>query len=163
VDSASSQLDEVKELARLFEIQAERINRLVERDRAGDPVPYFSREIEAATKLLIANYRIKEALGLVGPPAQEDAMAKLQFTKYSQRTVEVLSNPESRHRIMSLLERVVRYGKGSPEIVARLEEMKKGMPINGKALPALDLPLPQSEVPAIVVEPGEEEKTPGDG
>ena len=50
----------------------------------------------------------------------------LSIRNYSQRTMEVLSNPESRHRIMSLLERLARFGK------SRIP------------LPPVSLPLPQS-------------------
>lgn len=159
----SKDLNELEELARLFEIQRARIDRIVARDNEGDPVPNFAKEIDAANKLLISSYRIKEAQGLVGAPAREDTVAKLQFTKYSQQTVEVLSNPESRHRIMGLLERLVRYGKAGPEMAAKIDELKSGAPINGKALPIFDLPMPQSTDAAIVVDPDEGEKKPGDG
>lgn len=55
-----------------------------------------------------------------------DLNFNLSIRNYSEKTMKVMSNPESRHRIMSLLERVARFG---------------GSKI---PLPPVNLPLPQS-------------------
>lgn len=157
MDNPRIPLDEIHELTDIYRIQRQRIDRLVEQELSGTPIPYLHKEIDVATKLLVANYRIKEAKGMV-PPTQEDLMAKVQFKNYSQQTVEVLSNPESRHRIMSLLERVTRYGKDRREMVTSMNEIGPQESKDDKDKSSFDLPLPQSPDRAIIAEPKEDEK-----
>lgn len=106
MSTAIQTIDELEELQYLYRLQRERIDRFA---AAVDSRTLY-RELETAAKLLAAITRVKEMRGIVGIPARAEEDLKLRFERFSESTVEALQNPESRRRVVSLLERLGRFG-----------------------------------------------------
>jgi hypothetical protein len=108
----ADELDELTELAALYRVQRRRIDRLVEIEaESGRPTAQMAREIQVATQLLIAREQIKIDLGLDGVEKRAQEDPRIALTGYSERTQQALSNPESRHRIIAIIERMARLGE----------------------------------------------------
>ena len=65
--------------------------------------------MDIATKMLEKRFKDRVVLGQFG--RGDSSRVSLDVKVYSQNTVEVLSNPESRHRIVAVIERLARLGK----------------------------------------------------
>lgn len=111
-------LDEVRELERLAQLQLRRVHRLAELEEKNDaPIAALRCELETAGRLVGASLKAKVELGLLSPvrdDAEERLREILSVSSYSDRTVAVLRDPEKRHRIIGLLERLGRL-KALPE------------------------------------------------
>lgn len=108
----ADELDELTELAALYRVQRRRIDRLVEIEaESGRPTAQMAREIQVATQLLIAREQIKIDLGLDGVEKRAQEDPRISLAGYTERTQQVLANPESRHRILAIMERLTRLGE----------------------------------------------------
>lgn len=107
-----NELDELGELAELYRVQRRRIDRLAEIEaESGRPAAQMAREIQVATQILIAREQIKIDLGLDGVAKRAAEDPRISLVGYSENTQRVLSNPESRHRVMAIMERLTRMGE----------------------------------------------------
>lgn len=105
-------LDELSELRDLYLLQRGRVRRLVEIEtESGRPSAQVAREIQVATQLLVAREQLKIDLGLDGVENRAKEDPRISLSGYSEDVVRTLSHPESRHRIMSIMERVTRIGR----------------------------------------------------
>jgi len=107
---ASNPLDELKTLEALVQVQLVRVDRaLAIEHRSGSIGRQAGKEIEGAAKLLGELLRLKTLLGVDvgadGPHIVDD------FEGLSRETAAVLSNPESRHKVLSLVDRLAKRGK----------------------------------------------------
>lgn len=98
-------INEVIELESLYLAQRDRIDRLIQKEH---DVRAFSeltnQEIRVAADLLIKRVSVKEKMGVLdGESAKGDVR---DFEGYSKDTAEVLSNSKSRHRVVSLIDRL---------------------------------------------------------
>ena len=66
------------------------------------------QEIAIAANILMQRVQAKDKFGL---GEGDEFELRLNVKTYSESTAEVLSKPDSRHRVMSLLERLARLGK----------------------------------------------------
>lgn len=103
-------LDELKALSALVRVQMVRVDRaLAIEQRNGRIQKDAGREILAASKMLGELARLKVLLG-VYPVSNEPAVLS-DFAGLSEETAEVLSRPESRHRVLSIIDRVATRGQ----------------------------------------------------
>jgi hypothetical protein len=116
-------IKDMLELEGLFLAARDRTDRLLELEAvSGAFGDITTKAMDSASEMLWKRIQARAKMNV----GDEDSLdVNLSIRNYSQRTVEVLSNPESRHRIMSLLERLTRFGKSKVP------------------LPPVALPLPQ--------------------
>lgn len=111
---AGEGLDELVELESLYRCVRDRLERLLAlEEESGRYMSQLSRDIQAASELLAKRFEMRERLGMVdgcGRDGAAERARELADAGYSGRTVEVLSNPESRHRVVALVERLARVG-----------------------------------------------------
>lgn len=100
-------MEELVELEAMYRTQRHRVDRLVQIELdANGYIEGIKQEISLATDTLMKRVAVKEKLGLIdGDSKFRD---QLDLKGYSDDTVKVLSNPESRHRVVSLVERIKR-------------------------------------------------------
>lgn len=114
------------ELEALYLSQRSRIDRMVSLERRhGIFSKDVGREIVFAGELLMMRVKTKVDLGL----DDTSEMPHLDLRRYSETTVGVLSNPESRHRVLSLLQRMARLGKLKSENPQGVEEEEIVLPL----------------------------------
>lgn len=102
-------IQDLVELEGLYLAQRDRIDRMMELEaKAGGFHEKMAGEITVAGELLWKRMRGMSKLGL---GQQDEFSMTLSVRGYSEGTAAVLSNPESRHRIMSILQRMVRAGQ----------------------------------------------------
>lgn len=96
------------ELEAMYLTQRDRIDRMVETEaRQGIFAKDVGQEIIFAKELILARVKTKKDLGI----DDKSDTPELDIRKYSEQTVGVLSSPESRHRVLNLLERLAKSGK----------------------------------------------------
>lgn len=99
-------IEEINELEGLYLAQRDRIDRLMDLEhRAGIFSENTAKEISVAGDLLMKRLTARKELGLIGRQAG-DLHLHLDVDVYSENTIKVLQDPEKRHRIVSLLERL---------------------------------------------------------
>jgi hypothetical protein len=100
-------IEELVELEAMYRTQRHRVDRLVEIETAQNGyIEGIAKEMSLATDTLMKRVAVKEKLGLIdGDSKFRD---QLDIKGYSENTTEVLSNPESRHRVIALIERIKR-------------------------------------------------------
>lgn len=101
-------IKDLLELEALFLSQRDRLDRMVELEaKQGIFAKDVGAEILFAKEIILARTKVKKDLGV------DDAtdVPTLDMRRYSEETVGVLSKPESRHRVMSLLQRLSKMGK----------------------------------------------------
>jgi hypothetical protein len=102
---------EMLELEALYLALVDRIDRMMELEsELGAFSEDTGKEIQIAAKILVARYKIAKDLGLT--EGTEGFRQSMDFKTYSERTVQILSNPESRHRVISLVERIAAHARG---------------------------------------------------
>jgi len=100
-------VDELIELEALFRTQVHRIDRLVGLEEAkGGYIEGLNKELKVATDLLMSRVQVKEKFGLIDGDLK--FREQLDIKGYSEQTAETLSNPESRHRVVGLIEKLAR-------------------------------------------------------
>ena len=123
-DRTETGIRDMIELEGAFLAQRDRVDRMMELEAlSGAFSDLTTRAIDSMTEILWKRIQARAKMNEGGGDAFD---FNLSIRRYSQQTMEVMSNPESRHRIMSLLERLARFGK------SRIP------------LPPVNLPLPQS-------------------
>ena len=99
-------IDEVHELEALFLAQRDRIDRLiVMEDSVGAFHDKASQEMSVAADILIKRITAKEKIGLLGNSKSKEIK---DLRGYAKKTAEVLSRPDSRRRVISIVERIER-------------------------------------------------------
>lgn len=100
-------LDELVELEALARVQTHRIDRLVriELEKNGY-LDGIAREMGVLSDTLMKRVAIKDKLGLID--GDQKFRDQLDIKGYSKETSKVLSNPESRHRVVSLMDRLAK-------------------------------------------------------
>lgn len=102
-------IKELLELEILYLAQRDRIDRIMEMESAvGAFHDRGGMEIAIAADILMKRVQAKNKFGL---GEGDEFELRLNVRSYSKNTAEVLSRPESRHRVMSLLERMTRLGQ----------------------------------------------------
>jgi hypothetical protein len=124
-DRTEGGIRDMIELEGAFLAQRDRVDRMMELEAlSGAFSDLTTKAIDSMTEILWK--RIQARAKMNESASGDDLSFNLSIRRYSQQTMEVMSNPESRHRIMSLLERLARFGKSRVP------------------LPPVSLPLPQS-------------------
>jgi hypothetical protein len=105
-DKVLDSVDKMIELEALYLVQRDRLEWLLEEERK-ENVPYqgMARDFLAAANTLLAHLKCEAAL-LV--PEEDEKGAIANFDRYSENTAKALANPESRRRVVSLIERIQR-------------------------------------------------------
>jgi len=99
------------ELESIYLAQRDRCDRLMELESiTGMFGDITTNALDSAAEML---WKRIQARAKMGEGAADSVEVNLSVKNYSENTVKVLSNPESRRRILSLLERLVRYGKNA--------------------------------------------------
>jgi len=115
---------EYLELEALYLAQRDRIDRLMELEsEIGAFSDQLSKEMAVANDIAINRHKIAKDLGLTG----SESRLLNDFKGYSERTSAVLRNPESRHRVISIVERIAAHAR-------------RGLP---KEVEPISLPLPK--------------------
>jgi len=106
-------IDELVEVEALYLAQRHRIDRLTRMEaEKGGYIDNLNREYAVAHAMLGLRIEMKKTLGLTD--GDQKFREQLDIKGYSEKTQQTLSNPESRHRIVSLVEKL-----------ARMEERKR--------------------------------------
>ena len=106
-------IDELVELEALYRTQIHRIDRLVTmEENMNGYIENLDKGIKVANDLLMARVAVKKEFGLID--GDQKFREQLDIKGYSEKTVKTLSNPESRHRVVVLVEKL-----------AKLEERKR--------------------------------------
>lgn len=104
-------IEELVESEALYLSQRARIDRLSDIEyESNGYLESLNRDYGKALDILRARVDIKEKLGLFD--GDEKFRETLDIKSYSDKTAEVLNKPESRRRIVSLLERISKMGSG---------------------------------------------------
>jgi hypothetical protein len=126
-DRVEGGIKDMLELEAHYLAQRDRCDRLLELEaQSGAFGDITTKAMDSACETL---WKRIQARAKMNEGKTDGVEVSLSIKNYSQQTVEVLSNPESRHRVMSLLDRLVRFGKSSaplplplPQPVATTEE-----------------------------------------
>lgn len=106
-------IDELVEVEALYIAQRHRIDRLTRLEaEKGGYIDNLNREFAVAHAMLGLRIEMKKTLGLTD--GDQKFREQLDIKGYSEKTQQTLSNPESRHRVVSLVEKL-----------ARMEERKR--------------------------------------
>jgi hypothetical protein len=109
-------IEEINELEGLYLAARDRLDRLLDLEhRAGIFSEKTANEFAVAGNLLMQRLKARQVLGLIGH-GSGDFHLHLDVDRYSEETIKVLQNPEKRHRIVSLLERMVRL-RALPDVI----------------------------------------------
>jgi len=113
-DRVVDAVDKLIELEALYLVQRDRLEWLLEEERK-EGVPYngMARNFVAATNTLLAHLKCESAL-LVTDDVDKDVT--VDFDRYSENTAKALANPESRRRVVSLIERIQRNANNTPNL-----------------------------------------------
>lgn len=110
-------IEEINELEGLYLGHRHRLERLLDLEhRAGVFSENTSKEFLACASILMDRLKARKELGLVGRQGG-DLHLHLDVGAYSERTVEVLQNPEKRHRVVNLLERLGRLKELPTDVI----------------------------------------------
>lgn len=100
-------VDELVETEALYMAQRARIDRLIEKEmQANGYIDTLQKEIGVAMNLLVNRVKMKEVMGLTTGDAK--FREQLDLKGYTDKTVKTLSNPESRHRVINLMDRLAK-------------------------------------------------------
>lgn len=103
-------LDELMEAEAMYRTQRHRIDRLVTmEEEKGGYIDSLSREFKVANDLLMSRVAIKEKFGLIDGDVK--FREQLDIKGYSEKTIQTLANAESRHRVVSLVEKLANIEK----------------------------------------------------
>jgi hypothetical protein len=103
-------LDELMETEAMYRTQRHRIDRLVTmEEEKGGYIDSLSREFKVANDLLMSRVAIKEKFGLIDGDVK--FREQLDIKGYSEKTIQTLANAESRHRVVSLVEKLANIEK----------------------------------------------------
>lgn len=110
LEKSSGPLAELKNVEALAQVQLVRVDRaLAIEHRSGRIGRQAGQEIERAAKLLSESVRLKVLLGV--DLATDEPHIVNDFKGLSRATSEVLQRPESRHKVLSLVDRLAKRGK----------------------------------------------------
>ena len=103
-------LDELMETEAMYRTQRHRIDRLVTmEEEKGGYIDSLSREFKVANDLLMSRVAIKEKFGLIDGDVK--FREQLDIKGYSEKTIQTLTNAESRHRVVALVEKMANIEK----------------------------------------------------
>lgn len=126
---ADAVIDELAELTRLYQIQSARVGvQVAIEQEAGSLDRGTRRELELSMRMLTSLAQVKKDLGIAGGPHRKKSLEIRDLKGYSRKTAEVLSRPESRRRVISIVERITRgieeeqRGKAQESLLALPEE-----------------------------------------
>lgn len=103
-DRVRQGMDDLVELEAMFLVQKQRIDKMVMlENQSMGIVEDLGDQIEKAAKIILARTKVKKDLGLMG----DSFSMNLSVRGYTDNVVATLSNPESRRRVMSLVEQTV--------------------------------------------------------
>lgn len=106
-------IDELVELEALYRTQIHRLDRLIAMEESKNGyIENLDKGIKVANELLMARVAVKKEFGLID--GDQKFREQLDIKGYSEKTVKTLANPESRHRVVVLMEKL-----------AKLEERKQ--------------------------------------
>jgi hypothetical protein len=106
-------IDELVELEALYRTQVHRLDRLIAMEESKNGyIENLDKGIKVANDLLMARVAVKKEFGLID--GDQKFREQLDIKGYSEKTVKTLANPESRHRVVVLMEKL-----------AKLEERKR--------------------------------------
>lgn len=121
---AEGGIQHMLELEALYLASRDRVDRWMELEaEVGGFSDKCGSELVNAAKILGQHFEVAQELGLI--ESGERLKVSLDIRKYSKGTAEVLSKPESRHRVISILERLAKHA-GRPQ---RVIEVEAGAPI----------------------------------
>lgn len=134
VQEAEEAVDEVQELARLYKIQMDRIEREAKLEKEiGKLFKTLGNEVFYAMKILQTSAGIKADYGLV-PGAKPNNQVNLQFnqnnyngTHGSAAVESVMKDPASRQKVISLVERLSKMTEKEQKALAQ-ENEQTGLP-----------------------------------
>jgi len=118
------------ELEGLYLAAKDRIDRWMELEsEAGAFSDRLGQEIVNAANVLSEHFEIAQELGLV--EGGDRMKLTLDFKRYSADTAKVLNNPESRHRVISIVERLTQHAKkvAAAAVVDMVEEEPVALPM----------------------------------
>jgi hypothetical protein len=78
-------------------------------EEKGGYIDSLSREFKVANDLLMSRVAIKEKFGLIDGDVK--FREQLDIKGYSEKTIQTLANAESRHRVVSLVEKLANIEK----------------------------------------------------
>jgi hypothetical protein len=111
------------ELEGLYLAAKDRIDRWMELEaEAGAFSDRCGQEIVNAANIMAKHFEIAQELGLV--EGGDRMKLTLDFKRYSAETAKVLSNPESRHRVISLVERLAQHAKKAAGVTMEMEQQE---------------------------------------
>ena len=109
-------IEEINELEGLYLGHRHRLERLLDLEhRAGIFSENTGKEVLICASVLMDRLKARKELGLIGRQAG-DFHVHLDVDLYTENTIKVLQDPEKRHRIVSLLERLGRLKALPPPI-----------------------------------------------
>jgi hypothetical protein len=116
-------IDEIIELEALYMTQRARIDRLVQVEGVkGGYIENIYKEMNSASDLLMKRVAVREKLGQIDGDSK--FREQLDVAGYSKETTAVLAVAESRHRVISIMERIRR--KAEKERLAKEEKKSAG-------------------------------------
>lgn len=129
-------MNEIIEYEALFLAQRDRVEHMMilEGER-GIFARDVGEEVKIAGGLLKDRVKARKELGEIGNKANSD-IPQMDMAKYSSNTVKALQNPESRHRVIDIVQRMARLGKVKTSVSVPREEASEDQ---------IDLPMPDSE------------------
>ena len=128
-EKSESKIKHLMELEGLYGASKDRIDRWMELEsEVGAFSDRLGGEIVNAAKILEQHFAVAQDLGLI--EGSGGSRLTLDIRHYSKGTAEVLSNPESRHRVISIVERLAQHAKreGREIIDAEAEPISLPMP-----------------------------------
>jgi len=117
-------LNEVIELEVMYLTARDRIERMLQAEhKAGLFSEKMANEFKMAADMLAKRFEMRDRLGLVGRSGSIDARVSLDG--YSKETSKTMNHPESRRRIVSLVDRLRKVGKLPKSLESGDEEETK--------------------------------------
>lgn len=125
---ADGGIQHMLELEALYLASRDRVDRWMELEsEVGGFSDKCGPELVNASKILMEHFEVAQALGLV--ESGERLKVSLDIRRYSERTAIVLSKPESRHRVVSLIERLVKHASRPATVVEVSAESRASIPL----------------------------------
>ena len=136
-DRTRESMDEIIEYEALYLAQRDRVEHMMvlEGDR-GIFARDVGEEVKIAGGLLKDRVRARKDLGQIGSKTNSD-VPQMDMGRYSSNTVKALQSPESRHRVIDLVQRMARLGK--------IKTTSTSVPRDDVHDDQIDLPMPEPE------------------
>lgn len=111
-DGVIQGINRMMDLEAVYLVQRDRLDAMLEQEQeTGIFNPQVTREFVAIVGTLLAH--LKCEMAALGVPEKEEQMM-VSFERYSKEAAKALSNPESRRRVVSILERIQRNANEVP-------------------------------------------------